>query len=326
MRVDQGTETLALADEVLATPALPGAEEARRIAIAHIAAPLVFFGQVERAEWAAAALDVTGASGVVLANMERAASVRALKNGELASLLRNCERYVAEFERVGDSRRAVAESANLGYTLCLVGLHERAVEVLERTCESARTMGMAFTIAAASENLGFALTQLGRLAEAKRAFETALAASPAPRMEGGNRAISPRPCCSTATPRERMSKPRVPSRCSRVPRIDGGMRLPPSRGSSSRAAITRVRAKLPRKQCAALPLATRAKRQSAWSAQRCSKATGNHDAARATIATARARLLERAAKISDAALRESFLTNVRDNARTFALANLWNAK
>jgi hypothetical protein len=52
-------------------------------------------------------------------------------------------------------------------------------------------------------------------------------------------------------------------------------------------------------------------------------AMGREDAARAAIGDARTRLLARAAKISEAVWRESFLTYVPDNARTLALADDW---
>jgi hypothetical protein len=50
------------------------------------------------------------------------------------------------------------------------------------------------------------------------------------------------------------------------------------------------------------------------------EAVGENDAAREAVATARVRLLERAANIRDAAWRESFLERVPENARTLALA------
>jgi ATP/maltotriose-dependent transcriptional regulator MalT len=55
-------------------------------------------------------------------------------------------------------------------------------------------------------------------------------------------------------------------------------------------------------------------------------AVGDHDAARAAIAGARERLLARAAKISDPAMRESFLARVPEHARTLALARAWEAR
>jgi hypothetical protein len=54
-------------------------------------------------------------------------------------------------------------------------------------------------------------------------------------------------------------------------------------------------------------------------------ANGRAEDARAAIATARARLAERAATIKDRSWRESFLGNVADHKRTLDLAALWNA-
>ena len=55
------------------------------------------------------------------------------------------------------------------------------------------------------------------------------------------------------------------------------------------------------------------------------RATGALDAARHAIGEAQARLLSRAAKISNPALRESFLGRVPENARTLAAASAWGA-
>jgi hypothetical protein len=49
-------------------------------------------------------------------------------------------------------------------------------------------------------------------------------------------------------------------------------------------------------------------------------AAGAHAGAAQAIASARARLLERAARIADPTWRERFLTEVSDNARTLALS------
>ena len=54
-------------------------------------------------------------------------------------------------------------------------------------------------------------------------------------------------------------------------------------------------------------------------------AGGDAGAAAAAIATARDRLLERAAKISEPEGRASFLAGVPDNARTLELAAAWTA-
>jgi tetratricopeptide (TPR) repeat protein len=53
------------------------------------------------------------------------------------------------------------------------------------------------------------------------------------------------------------------------------------------------------------------------------EASGSHDAACDAIATARVRILERAAMIHDPAWKDSFLTRVRENARTIELAKQW---
>jgi eukaryotic-like serine/threonine-protein kinase len=53
------------------------------------------------------------------------------------------------------------------------------------------------------------------------------------------------------------------------------------------------------------------------------QAVGRVDEARASILRAKERLLERAAKISDGRMRQSFLANVAENARTMKRAKEW---
>jgi tetratricopeptide (TPR) repeat protein len=52
-------------------------------------------------------------------------------------------------------------------------------------------------------------------------------------------------------------------------------------------------------------------------------AAGRHEEARTAIHAARDRLLDRAARIRDEALRQSFLEHVPENARTLSLARAW---
>jgi hypothetical protein len=52
-------------------------------------------------------------------------------------------------------------------------------------------------------------------------------------------------------------------------------------------------------------------------------AADHHERSRAAIAVARDRLLANAEKIGDPIYRRSFLENVPENARTFALARAW---
>ena len=52
-------------------------------------------------------------------------------------------------------------------------------------------------------------------------------------------------------------------------------------------------------------------------------ATGEVERARASLRTARARLLDRASKIQGGEWRRSFLENVPENAQTLALAREW---
>jgi hypothetical protein len=53
------------------------------------------------------------------------------------------------------------------------------------------------------------------------------------------------------------------------------------------------------------------------------EATGDRDAARESIKTARVRILERAAMIQDPLWKDFFLEKVRENARTLELARQW---
>ena len=56
---------------------------------------------------------------------------------------------------------------------------------------------------------------------------------------------------------------------------------------------------------------------------RCLEAAGDHDAAKAAIATARARLLAIAGKIGNPEYRASFFEGVPENRQTLELARQW---
>jgi len=56
------------------------------------------------------------------------------------------------------------------------------------------------------------------------------------------------------------------------------------------------------------------------------EAAGQHAAARAELAEARDDLEARAARIPDAAARQSYLTRVAENARVVALSEAWSTR
>lgn len=60
-----------------------------------------------------------------------------------------------------------------------------------------------------------------------------------------------------------------------------------------------------------------------WTHARCLEAAGDHEAAKAAIAAARARLFTIAAKIGDPTYRKSFLEAVPENRQTLELARRW---
>ena len=87
--------------------------------------------------------------------------------GDPASMLKEYEQCLAHHEAIGDLRRACFNRTNLGYSKFILGLYDDAERDLRRALEAAEQMGLAHAVANAQTNLGQTLAALGRLDEAE---------------------------------------------------------------------------------------------------------------------------------------------------------------
>lgn len=257
-------------------------------------------------------------------------SVRALiLDGNPADYLLEVRRAISYFDEAGDLRNALAQQGNTGFAELQLGLHRDAEATLRAVLAMARHMALDEIALAAEQNLSLALAYQSGADEARERARTSAAAL----EQRGNLRLA-------ATSRAHLAQ---------ILLLDGdpvqaeaearaAMAMSPARSTCLlRSQAVLARALLVRGQAAqALELAAQAldalRERGGIEGDEALvhlvhaealHACGREAQARAAIAAARARLLERAARIGDAAWRKSFLDNVPEHARTLALARDW---
>jgi len=259
----------------------------------------------------------------VLARIYQARSSRAMFSGDTGAYL-ECERAAAvAFERAGDLRYACMQRGHVGYACLEIGAYAEAEHWLRDVIEAGQRLGLSNVVATAKHNLGRAVQHRGALQEAL-AIETeafdAFHAHGDRRLEGAARVYLSyilfelgdltraeselRIAVETAQPPMR---PQILASLARVVLAAG-------RGSEALAAAHEAMSTLD-----ALGGVEEGESLVRLVLAEALDATGNLDAARAATRSAYARLLERAAKISDPEWRKSFLERVPENAKTAEL-------
>jgi hypothetical protein len=261
----------------------------------------------------------------------RLQAVEALRAGDPSAYLTLTGRVVAEFEAAGDRASACSQRGNVGYALLELGAWARAVEVLRAALAEAVALGVHSTAGLIRHNLGLALA-LGGEVDAGRAVEREAADGFARqgdrRLEGFARSYLARI--------EALGGDLVAAEGEAVRATELLVEVPPSRAYAL-AVLAEVRlaagdvvgARAAAREAAAAldalgameegeALIRLADAETRW-------ATGDAAGAARVIAEAARKLREHAARVSDAALRETFLREVPENARTLALAEAWGA-
>ena len=311
-----GREPGGLGLEVLAAPlARLGLEQAQL--------PERLFAWIERVAGAAAP-----ESPAALASIHAARAIRALSGSDPAAFLEACDLAARAHEKAGDLRNACLERVNLGGVTMEVGRYAEAARVLREGLAIADPIGLTLVVAAAKCNLGLALARRGELEEGARLEAEAcdhFVAQGERRMEGASRIYM-----------------------AMILRLSGDLA---GAEREARAAVRVLAVAAPARACALATLAdallAQGKAALACDAARQAMdlllelggidegeslarltyaqalaATGDMDGARAAVTSARERVLSRAARISDEALRESFLA-IAENAATLSLAAEW---
>jgi tetratricopeptide (TPR) repeat protein len=223
------------------------------------------------------------------------------------------------------------ERVRLGYGLNLVGQHAGAEQVLRDAWSQAEAMNLAKSAALAKHNLGYSLAALGRFAEAQEVERSALESF---RAQGDRRLEA---ACA-------MFLARILAWAGDLPEAE----------RSAREAVATCNPRTPLHAYAQAVLASVLLRRGAVDAALAEATAAKHTldtigaeggeslirlchaealhargdvaAARASIAEAQGALARRAARISDADMRASFLEQVPENRRTMELAAAWTTR
>ena len=323
-----------VADWLLETPPDEETRLAWLTAAARAAMQLAHAGRFDDADRLLEVVDRVQAElpGAALAAQARVCFARALRakvEGDAGSYLELCERAVRSAEEAGDLRYACLQRNNVGYALMELGSWERAERALRETIADAGRIGLPLPLAVSRGNLGLTIALRGDLREGEELLRDALGQlerQGQSRLVGGTRdylavvlllggdAVAAEQEARAAVAALDAYAPRQPQVLATLARA----LLALARAPEAVAEIARAMEILSR-----LGATTTGEAQVRLANAEVHHAVGDETLARAAIDVARARLRERARKIRDPQLRESFLTRVPENARTLELARAW---
>jgi eukaryotic-like serine/threonine-protein kinase len=314
----------------LNAPDLEGdGSSARVAALARIAVSLLILGGPDTAKSLLTTCERLASEQAmdpgVMARLQAGQAIRALIDGDSVGYLELSSKAMRSFEETGDLRDATIQKQNIGSALLELGA-DGAEDLLLEANEACERLGLTHLSAATQINIAMARIRRGDLDGAEAILATMGAD---PRIKNERRLEAYLHAYLALIHQLRSS-------------FDGMLReahraveLAPE-GSSTQAfafatlAAAHMGSSRPHDAVAA---ARRAMDlflelggvESGEAAIRITyaealEAAGEHEAARAAFVSARDSLLERAAKIRDAGRRETFLSNVPENARTLALA------
>ena len=256
----------------------------------------------------------------------------ALYRGDPEACIAFSERAWHKFMGAGDLRSAFMQRVYWGDAYKELGAYEQARELLLEAAEGARALGNQMTAVLADFNLAMTLARLGDLGAARALEERALEGFVA---QGQRRLASAAreylahilllsgelDLAATHAERGLSEPPRAPAIVATASGVLANVELRRGRPDAALAAA---------KEGYAIVLALGEHMGEGEAMIRLAYAEAIHategaPAACEVIEVAKARLLQRAARIRDGALRESFLGRVPENARTLVLADAWVA-
>jgi tetratricopeptide (TPR) repeat protein len=269
------------------------------------------------------------ADALLRAWLLRARATQALQAGNPAEDLELVLAAAAAYEEAGALRNACAARVDAGYALLELGAFAEAERALQEGLASAERMTLTVTVWTAKQNLGWALYRQGRLEEAvllERETAEAFRAQGDRRMEGGTRTY-------LAAALLAMGELAAAEREARaaVALLEVAPPLRPLALAALGLALLRTGRPAEALETLREAMAILDSLGSLEEGEALVRlvhaealdAAGNRDEARHAIATAEGRLLARAAKITSARWRESFLENVPEHSRTLSLAAAW---
>ena len=259
----------------------------------------------------------------VAARIATARAYQALFAGNPGETLHWLRLASEAFEEAGDLRNACNQGVNVGYASLEVGRWVEAEASLREAMSQAERMGLMTTLATARQNLGLALAMRGAIDEAREIETLALSSfieQGDMRFEGSARVYLAKILAMggdlVGAEREARAADallaKLPTRAHALSTLARVLLL---QGRVDEAAAPAREAMAVLESVGVIEEGESSVRLVDALAKR---AIGDYAGARASIAAARARLLQRAEKISDEALRASFLEQVPDNAQTMA--------
>jgi serine/threonine protein kinase/tetratricopeptide (TPR) repeat protein len=319
-------------DEVLAEPwSGEGVTGAEVIALAWTEACLRHLGKIAWATklraWIDAVADRFPDDPAVRGHVQSGRALRALLGGDPGGYRELLEAAVGCLLSAGDVRMACQLRLNIGYAYNQLGAYGEAVPHLRGALSDAERMGLPNIAAGAKSSLGVALAELGEHAEARVIEAEAAAAFAAQgdqRLEGCSRIY----LAGILRRAGELDGAEAEARRAIDLLVVAPAFQPYALAELSEVLLATGRAPL------ALTHARRAVELLGENVQegealarlilaRALDASGDGEAAHAAIAVARARLLERAARI-EPRFRASFLQKIPENAATIALSDLWS--
>ncbi|MBS2015084.1 MAG: protein kinase [Deltaproteobacteria bacterium] len=264
-----------------------------------------------------------------VAHVYRTRAYRAHVAGDAASALSLYNVAISNFEQAGDTRAACRHLVSAAAACIELGAYNDAERALRDALSSAEKMGLSAVTASAWHHMGMLLARLGdpRTAVAREdAAIEAFVAQGDRRMEAAARLYR----ALFLSMDEQLTRAELET----VAAIEVAGVTPPLRAYAL-AVLGRIhlrgsapdRAEAPAREAMtvldALGGVEEGESYVRLTFAEALEAAGDHDGACDAIATARVRILERAAMIRDPLWKDSFLERVRENARTLELARQW---
>ncbi|MBK8257334.1 MAG: hypothetical protein IPK82_32250 [Polyangiaceae bacterium] len=335
----------ALGETLLAMEPDLRAATVHAVACARIATRLPSAGRLELAKKLLDRIDpvlqMKGDDPLVRAWAHRAYASYVASRGEAGTHIDHLRRSLEAFETIGDLRRSCAQRMNLGHGYLLVGAYALAETALREAMITAQRVGLLNLASVARHNLGLARAHLGAFEEARALESEALRELKA---QGDVRQVTPAQVYLSTIQlfagdfdgAEETARAAVGSAAAPAAKCLASATL-------ARVHLARI-SNPPPGQRSASERDIREALMAAHDAKRLLDQTGgidegealvrvvyaealahagDHDAARAAIAEAFARLSARAAALSDPEMRASFLERVPENARTVELSRVW---
>jgi hypothetical protein len=329
LRINAHEALLSIARELASVEGPAEAAGSRVIALSRTAIHLIQTGHAAEAARLRAgldALDDPADDPAVRAWRVRLRAVEALRAGDPSAYRALTAQAAEEFERAGDRGSACTQRGNVGYALQELGDYAGAAAVMREALSQAEALGVHSSAGMIRHNLGLAVAFAGSLDEGRALEEEALRGFVAQghrRLEGfaraylariGSRAGEHEAAAREAAQAVVLLGEAEPSRAFALAVQAEAL------GAAGKAAAAREAASEAMALLEKLGGLEEGDGLIRLMDAETRLASGDREGAARAVAEASRRMRERAAKISDATLRASFLEGVPEHARTRALA------